>query len=578
MVQFTEGMHSPERVADYRARGWWDDRTLYGEFLARVAERGDAVAVVDPLNRESLVGSPPRRLTWNEVDDEVVHLAARLLEHGVRAGDVVGIQMPNSVELAEALLATWAIGAVASPLAMQYREYELSTMGRKAGFRAILTTSRFQDRSPAAESIAARSAMSPQPVVLTVGAASEAGEVADAHIVSGPASDADRARVEAWRAEHSHDPNHCVTLCWTSGTEGEPKGVPRADYEWVSIGDGTTSGPKVTVDSVLLNPFPMINMAGISGMFLPWLFTGSLLVQHHPFDAPTFFAQIAGERVTYTLAPPALLWMLLNNDALLAKVDLSSLEQLGSGSAPLQPAMVRGWQDRFGLSVINNFGSNEGLALQSLPEDFPNPDERARFFPRHGAPGVEWEVFLGDRVGVHLVDLETGEDITTAGVPGELRIDGPTVFAGYLDGENLSSPFDEQGRLCTGDVFEIAGEDGRFLEYVDRNKDLIIRGGMNIAPVALEAMIAEHPAVAEVAVIGDRDEVLGERVAAVVALREGQSLTLEELVSFLRDRRIGSYQLPERLEVRPELPRNAVGKLLKRDLRRQPVAVSGESK
>lgn len=578
MVQFTSGMHSPERVADYRACGWWDDRTLYGEFLARVSERGDAVAVVDPLNRESLVGSPPRRLTWNEVDDEVVHLAARLLEHGVRAGDVVGIQMPNSVELAEAILATWAIGAVASPLAMQYREFELRTMGRKAGFRAILTTSSFNDRSPAAEAIAARAGMTPQPVVLTVGAATEAGEVADAHINSAVASVEDRARLAAWRDENPHDPNHCVTLCWTSGTEGEPKGVPRADYEWVSIGDGTTSGPKVTVNSVLLNPFPMINMAGISGMFLPWLFTGCLLVQHHPFDAPTFFRQIATELVTYTLAPPALLWMLLHNEELRSKIDLSSLEQIGSGSAPLQPAMVRGWQEQFGLSVINNFGSNEGLALQSLPEDFPDPDERARFFPRHGAPGVEWEVFLGDRVSVHLVDIETGEEITTAGIPGELRVDGPTLFAGYLDAQTLASPFDEQGRLCTGDVFEIAGEDGQFLVYVDRNKDLIIRGGMNIAPVALEAMIAEHPAVAEVAVIGDPDEILGERVAAVVALREGQSLTLEELVAFLRDRKIGSYQLPERLEVRPELPRNAVGKLLKRDLRRQPSMDSGVAK
>lgn len=332
------------------------------------------------------------------------------------------------------------------------------------------------------------------------------------------------------------------------------------------------------MDSVLLNPFPMINMAGISGMFLPWLFTGCLLVQHHPFDAPTFFVQIATERVTYTLAPPALLWMLLHNEDLRSKVDLSSLEQIGSGSAPLQPAMVRGWQEQFGLNVINNFGSNEGLALQSLPEDFPNPDERARFFPRHGALGVEWEAFLADRVSVHVVDLQTEEEITAPGVPGELRIAGPTVFAGYLDGETLSSPFDEQGRLCTGDVFEIAGDDGQFLVYVDRNKDLIIRGGMNIAPVALEAMIAEHPAVAEVAVIGDPDEVLGERVAAVVALREGQSLTLDELVAFLRDRKIGSYQLPERLEVRAELPRNAVGKLLKRDLRSQAAAVGGEAK
>lgn len=578
MVQYTEGMHSAERVAEYRARGWWDDRTLYGEFCARVAERGDELALVDPLNRESLVGSPPRRLTWNQVDDEVVHLAARLLEQGVRAGDVVGIQLPNSVELAEVLLATWAIGAVASPLATQYRQHELTTMAAKADFRAIVTCARFQDRTPPTDALAVRAGLSQQPPVLTLGAEQEAGELADAHIVPGPASDDDRARVQAWRAAHPHDPNHCVTLCWTSGTEGEPKGVPRADYEWVSIGDGTTQGPAVHTGSVLLNPFPMINMGGISGMFLPWLFTGCLLIQHHPFDAPTFFRQLATERVTYTLAPPALLWMLLHNEELQSKVDLSSLTHLGSGSAPLQPAMVRGWQEQFGLSVINNFGSNEGVALISLPEDFPDPADRARYFPRFGAPGVSWHALLADRVSVQLVDMETGEEITEPGVPGELRLDGPTVFAGYLDAENVSSPFDEQGRLRSGDVFEIAGENNEFLLYVDRNKDLIIRGGMNIAPVALEAMIAEHPAVAEVAVIGDPDEVMGERVAAVVALREGQSLTLEDLVAFLRVRNIGSYQLPERLEVRPELPRNAVGKLLKRDLRIQTATVSGVTK
>lgn len=576
MVQFTQRMHSPERVSDYRARGWWDDRTLYGEFRSRVAERGDVTALIDPANRETLVGSPPRRLTWSEVDDEVTQLAARLLEQGIRPGDVVGIQLPNSIELAEALLATWAIGAVASPLAMQYREHEISTMGAKAGFRLILTCATFQQRSPAAEAIAARASISPQPTVLTVGAEGEENGVADDHIVSRAATDEDRARVQAWRAEHPHDPNHCVTLCWTSGTEGEPKGVPRADYEWVSIGDGTTTGPQVNVDSVLLNPFPMINMGGISGMFLPWLFSGCVLVQHHPFDAPTFFQQIAVERATYTLAPPALLWMLLHNEELLAKVDLSSLETIGSGSAPLQPAMVRGWQERFGLKVINFFGSNEGVAMQALPQDFPDPDLRAQFFPRHGVPGITWDAFLADRVDVHLVDPASGEEITEAGAPGELRLGGPTLFAGYLGGENLTSPFDEAGRLKTGDVFEIAGDRNQYLRYVDRNKDLIVRGGMKIAPVALEAMISEHPAVAEVAVIGDQDEVLGERVAAVVALREGQELSLEDLVAFLRERKIGSYQLPERLEVRPELPRNAVGKLLKRDLRTRAAGVGGD--
>lgn len=578
MVQFAEGLHSPQRVADYRARGWWDDRTLYGQFRTQVAARGDALAVADPLNKSDLVGGPPRRIGWNELDSEVTFLATRLLEHGVRAGDVVGIQLPNSIELTEALLAAWSIGAVASPLAMQYRAHEIAVMGTKADFRLVLTTSWFHDRSPAADAMHVRAAITPAPTVLTFGAAVEDADLADGHIVPSPVTADDRSRLDAWRADNPHDPNDCVTLCWTSGTEGEPKGVPRADYEWVAMGDATTDAPKITVDDVLLNPFPMINMGGISGMFLPWLFTGCTLVQHHPFDAPTFFRQIASEKATYTLAPPALLWMLLHNEDLRSTVDLSSLTRIGSGSAPLQPAMVRGWQEQFGLSVINFFGSNEGLGLTATPQDIPDPDNRARFFPRYGTPGVHWAAYLAGRTSVHLVDPITNEEIIAPGIPGELRLDGPTVFAGYLGSEQLTSPFDDSGRLKTGDMFEIAGDDGRFLLYVDRSKDLIIRGGMNIAPVALEAMIGEHPAVAEVAVIGDPDEVMGERVAAVVALRDGEDLTLDGLVEFLRAREIASYQLPERLEIHAELPRNAVGKLLKRELRRARTAAAGQGR
>ncbi len=144
------------------------------------------------------------------------------------------------------------------------------------------------------------------------------------------------------------------------------------------------------------------------------------------------------------------------------------------------------------------------------------------------------------------------------------------MFAGYLNPERRASPFDDRGFLRTGDVFEIAGDRNQFLHYLDRAKDLVIRGGMNIAPAELEGLIADHPAVAEVAVVGDPDEVLGERVAAVVTLRPGTELTLEELVAFLRKQHIASYKLPERLEVRDELPRNPVGKVLKRELRRSP--------
>ena len=130
-------------------------------------------------------------------------------------------------------------------------------------------------------------------------------------------------------------------------------------------------------------------------------------------------------------------------------------------------------------------------------------------------------------------------------------------------------PLDEEGFLRTGDIFEIAGDQNQYLHYVDRAKDLIIRGGMNIAPAELEGMIAEHPAVLEATVVGDPDEALGERVAAVVVLRPDASLTLAELVEHLRAHKIASYKLPERLELVEALPRNPVGKILKRELRRR---------
>ena len=137
----------------------------------------------------------------------------------------------------------------------------------------------------------------------------------------------------------------------------------------------------------------------------------------------------------------------------------------------------------------------------------------------------------------------------------------------YINGERLPSPFDEQGYLRSGDLFEIAGDRGQYLLFVDRARDLIIRGGMNISPAEVEGLVAGHPAVAEVAVFGVPDDVLGERVAAVVSLKPEHSLDLDALGDFLQDKHVATYKLPEHLEIVPALPRNPVGKVLKRDLR-----------
>jgi acyl-CoA synthetase (AMP-forming)/AMP-acid ligase II len=553
-------LHPPERIADYTARGWWDDTTIDAHLRVQVARKPDSLALVDYAGKAELTGTAPHRWTWAELDAEVDRIAAALLSAGLGAGDTIAVQLPNIAELISSSLAVIRIGAVLSPLPVQYREYEIRQLADLASFAAVITSGRIGDRQNAA---LVSNVLEDVPV-FAFGPDLPAGVVALDAAAGGEGAS---KLVADHVAAHPLDATACVTVCWTSGTEGVPKGVPRSHQDWLAIAWAPQECPALTEDDVILNPFPVVNMAGISGTLLPWLRTGAVYVLHHPFSLPMFLRQIAEERATYTLAPPAILTLLLHNKGILAAADISSLRAIGSGSAPLPPSMVRGWQEQHGIAIINYFGSNEGIALVSAPADLPDPEVRASFFPRWGVPGHRWSSRMGDQVSVRLVDLATGEDITSPGRPGELRVAGPTVFAGYLSGTASADPFDEQGYLRTGDVFEIAGADGELLRHVDRAKDLIIRGGMNIAPVELEGLLMAHPGVADVAVIGYPDEVLGERVCAVVVAKPDQALTGDDLLAHLRERQIASYKLPERFEFVDALPRNPVGKVLKRDLR-----------
>lgn len=558
-------MHPPERVADYTGKGWWSDETVQQLFADRVAERGDALAIVDPPNKADLVDLPARRLSWTELDREVDRLAAVLLDNGVGEGDVLAVQLPNIVELAVAYLAAWRVRAIVSPMPVQYRQHEIVELGNIGKIKAFLTCDRVLKRSVAADVVTLAPGVPSLQTVLYFGPSIVEGA---ARI---PTGEVDTAAVAPYADAHPVDPNDCITICWTSGTESRPKGVPRAHYEWLVMSWDTVYSPDLTSESRLLNPFPMVNMAGINGMFLPWLRVGCLLVQHQPFDLGVFIGQIEDERISYTVAPPALLALLLQREELLAGRDISSLRQIGSGSAPLQEWMVRGWHERHGISIINYFGSNEGIALMTDVKLMTDPAQRAAFFPRYGS-GVEWTFPAAARTTIKLLD-EFGAEITEPGVPGELRLKGPSLFAGYVasddPADSPASPFDDDGYLKTGDMFVIDGPNQEYLRYVDRAKDLIIRGGMNIGPAELETLIASHPDIAEVAVVGYPDDVLGEKVCAVVVPKPGATVTLKDVVDHLAAQQIASYKLPERIEVRGELPRNPVGKILKRQLRQE---------
>jgi acyl-CoA synthetase len=558
------GLHPAERIREYRDKDFWNDDMIDALLRERVARDGDIPALVDPLNRTALMDGPVRTLTWPELDEQVSRLAQVLLDEGVRPSDVVGIQLPNTVEIVIAFLAIVRIGAIVAPFPVQYRAYELTYLSGVAQVGAFLTASRIGQRAAAAEiaSLAGRI-----PSLRWVGSFGSSGDLPDGVIGldSRMAAAGDRGGLAAHLAAWSADPNDCVTICWTSGTESTPKGVQRTHYDWMSMRIGTVEGPELTAGDVLLNPFPMVNMAGINGMFLPWLTVGGLLVQHHPFDLATFLAQIEQHRATYTCAPPALLTALLHNEALLAQTDISSLRILGSGSTPLAPSLLQGWHDTYGIEIINFYGSNEGIALLGVPKDIPDPAVRAQYFPRYSVR--DWSITMSRTTLARIVDPVTGEEITEAGMPGELRIKGPGVFPGYLPASGVPDPFDEDGYLKTGDILEIAGDEQQYLRYVDRSKDMVVRGGMKISAAELEGLIAGHPAVGDVAVVAYPDDVLGERACAIVVPRPGQAVSLAEIVAYLRDIGIATFKLPERLEVRDELPRNPLGKILKRELR-----------
>lgn len=569
------------KIDEYVARGWWGTRTLWDLFLEHLQARPDAEAVVDAPNRADFAPLAPQRWSWRQLADQVDRLCLRLIDQGIARDDVVVAQLPNCVEQFAVYLACARLGIVVTPVPVQYRDHELRQIIDKTRAVAAITFDHIgkpgQGHASADMFLRLAHDLPSLRHVLAWGPQLPVGAV-DLSTVDHPLSSDDQARLAHAEQAAAVTANDVFTICWTSGTEAAPKGVPRSHNEWLVIAPSIIEAGRIRAQARLLNPFPLVNMAGISTAFATWLALGGTVVQHHPFTLPVFLGQIRDEQIDYTVAPPALLNMLLQNEQLLAGIDFTRLSRIGSGSAPLSEWMVRGFKERHGVEIINYFGSNEGAALSGNDVDIPDPALRAQFFPRAGVDGYDWSISTTRKIRTRLVDLDTGEDIHEPGRPGEIRFHGPTIFSGYYEAPELSArAFDSQGYYKTGDLFEIAGEQREFYRYVGRAKDLVIRGGMNISSEEIETLLAGCPGVREAAIVGVPDPVLGEKVCACVVPADGQSVDLPEVVRYLREtRRIAVYKLPEYLITLDALPRNPVGKIVKRDLRQRALALAPE--
>lgn len=571
----------PARIADYTRRGWWGTQTLWDLFVRHRDARPLDEAVVDAPNRAEFAHGAPRRLRWQDLAHEVDAVCLTLLDQGIRRDDIVVMMLPNCVEQFAVYLACLRLGVVVTPVPVQYREHELAHILETTRAVAAFTFSHIGRPGHAHASAAMFVALTKEhPALRHVIAWGDEVPVGALHLGPGgpaaPVTTGQQTRLWAAEAAAAITANDVVTICWTSGTEAAPKGVPRSHNEWLVVPPFIIEAALLAPQARLLNPFPLVNMSGFSGAFVTWLMLGGTVVQHHPFSLPVFLQQLREERIDYTVSPPAILNMLLQDDSLLAGVDFKRLSRIGSGSAPLAEWMMRGFAEKHGVQIINYFGSNEGAALASSDVDMPDPATRANNFPRIGVPGQRWGTSTAHAIRTRLVDLDSGEDITDAGRPGELRFAGPTVFSAYYNAPEMSErAFDDQGFYRTGDLFEITGEHRQYYRYVGRSKDLVIRGGMNISSEEIEGLLTGCPGVREVAVVGVPDPLLGERLCACIVVAEGHAVQLQDLTDYLRTQaRIAAFKLPEYLLHVPALPRNPVGKILKRQLREQARALA----
>ena len=569
-----------ETIAQYTESGWWGDLTFWDLFLKHLRERGDAEAVVDASNREEFAHGKPRRLSWLQLASEVDLFCLLLIENQVRRDDIVVVHLPNCVEQFVVYLACARLGLVVTPVPVQYRQHELDQILSLTEAAAVVTFAQIgkpgQTHAAADMYCGLREHHGALKTVIAWGEQVPSGVVrVPDPVLAAPLAEPQQQRLTQAERAAAVTANDVFSICWTSGTEAAPKGVPRSHNEWLVIVPSIVEAAGLQPHARLLNPFPFVNMSALSSALGAWLVLGGTVVQHHPFSLPVFLQQLRDERIDYTVAPPAILNLLLQNEALLQGIDFKRLSRIGSGSAPLSEWMVRGFAEKHGVQIVNYFGSNEGAALSGSDIDIPDPALRAQFFPRAGVEGFTWSVSTTRKIKTRLVDLDSGADITEAGVPGELRFRGPTVFSGYYRAPEMSRrAFDAQSFYKSGDLFEIAGDKLQYYRYVGRSKDLVIRGGMNISSEEIEGLLAACPGVREAAVVGVPDAILGEKLCACIVMAEGQQVTLKDVTDYLRNQqRIAVYKLPEYLMPLAALPRNPVGKILKRELREQAKAL-----
>ena len=517
-----------ERIAEMTAAGAWGDKTICDFFDRWSTTCPDRTAIVS-VNSETGVR---HTLSFGELGELSDRIAADLHNRGVKLGDVVAAQLPNTYEMLAITLACARIGAVVNPLMPILRERELTHIFTLTEAKVFYVPDTFRGFDFRSLANVVRNRVPTLEHVIVVGANGFEFE------------DEQRSTVEY----DAVNPNELFQIMFTSGTTGEPKGVMHTANTLFANITQLEDRFEITQDDVILCPTPTAHQLGfLFGVLLPCV-TGATVVFLDTWVTEKAVHLLEAESVSLCMGATPLL-MDISSFADIEQRDLSAFRLFVSGGAPIPSALVSQAKIKLGAKIVSVWGMTEVLAVTTVKLD--DTDDLAASTDGVALPHTAVSIVDGNRRPV------------PSGTEGVLETRGATLCVGYLKRPALFELSD--GWFDTGDLARM--DDDGYIRITGRSKDIIIRGGENISVVEIEGLLFEHPRIAAVAIVAMPDPRLGERACAFVCLIDDEPLTLDETRDFLLDQGVAKVYIPERLEVIEELPMTATGKVQKFTLR-----------
>jgi acyl-CoA synthetase (AMP-forming)/AMP-acid ligase II len=520
-------------IEDFRTKGWWKDQT-FSEILEKRAR--------ETPDREAL-GDARRRITYGDLWREVKRFAEFLRRQGVERGDVVTLQLPNRIEFPVVFYSLELIGAVANKISADFRAIEVEYILKFSRSKAYVCASQFKGFDYVAMIRELRPRLPELSLVVCVDDVASDDVVSFARVVhdTPEIADADRVRMS---------PLDVMRMCFTSGTTGNPKGVLHCFNTTLCTCETFNTELAVTEDDVMLDYLPV----GLNWGYMTLVqaaMAGARVVLMERFSAEAALELIEKERVTYIPTAPASIVAMLNSPAL-TKHDLGSLRIVITGGASAAVETIKAFQAAVPhAKLIELYGMLEtGYHAFTRLTDDP--------LKVNGTVGR-----CVDSMGLRMLDDE-GNDVPYGEV-GEIAAVGPSVHMGYLDNPAANrDSFTADGWFRTGDLGFFADAE-RNVRIAGRKKEIVNRGGKKYFPREIEELLYQHPKIVQAAIVGAPDPRLGEKNCLCAIVKEGSTLTLDEVVSFLKGR-VADYKLPESLVVMQDFPMTPTGKIRRPEL------------